>query len=70
MKKQILRFATISSLCFLSIISYAQAPNWLWAKSAGGMADDEAISVAVDALGNTYVAGWFVSSTITFGVLS
>ena len=58
-------------LPFLSIIyilatlnSSAQAPNWLWAKSADG--NCEANSVTIDANGNTYVAGWF-SNTLTFG---
>jgi hypothetical protein len=67
LKKSILLFAVICSLCFLSKISNAQPPNWLWATSAGGTDYDYASSVAVDASGNTYVAGWFASSTITFG---
>ncbi|MFA4852315.1 MAG: SBBP repeat-containing protein [Bacteroidales bacterium] len=67
MKKPILLFAIISSLCFLSKISYAQAPDWLWAKSAGGTSSDCAAYVAVDTSGNTYVVGDFTSSTITFG---
>jgi hypothetical protein len=64
MKKIILLLATIS---FLSMLSYAQAPNWLWAKSAGGTDFDFAKSVAVDANGNTYVSGFFSSPSITFG---
>jgi len=67
MKKSIFLFAAISFLCFLSKISYAQTPDWLWAKSAGGTNWDEASSVAVDDSGNTYVAGLFQSTTITFG---
>jgi hypothetical protein len=67
MKKQILHFVAISSLCFFSIISNAQAPSWLWAKTAGGTNNDEAYAVATDASGNAYVAGYFDSPTITFG---
>ncbi len=66
MKKQILLFALISSVCFLSKISYSQTPAWLWAKSAGGTSSDYASSIAVDALGNTYVAGYFGSPTLIF----
>ena len=70
MKKQILlrfrRIAVIGFLCLLGITSHAQTPNWLWAKSACGTENDEATSVAVDALGNTYVTGFFESPTISF----
>jgi len=57
----------ISFLCFLSKISFGQAPDWLWAKSAAGTNDDAAYSIAVDASGNIYVAGDFRSPTLTFG---
>jgi hypothetical protein len=48
-------------------ISNAQTPDWLWATDAGGTDLDMAYSVAVDDSGNPYVAGYFESSTITFG---
>jgi hypothetical protein len=67
MKSKILLFAVIGSFCFLSKISYSQAPAWLWAKSAGGTYSDIVNSIAVDASGNTYVAGYFYSPTLTFG---
>jgi len=67
MKKSVLLLAVVSSICFLSIYSYAQAPDWLWAKSAIGTSDDYGYSVAADASGNSYLAGSFVSSTLTFG---
>lgn len=52
--------------CSLSL--HAQAPPWLWAKSAGGAAGVcAANSVAVDASGNSYVAGLFGGPSITFG---
>ena len=44
--------------------------NVLWAKSAGGTNDDEPTSVSVDASGNVYLAGYFNSSTLTFGATS
>ena len=40
--------------------------NYLWAKSAGGAGNDQGRGIAVDALGNCYVAGYF-TNTATFG---
>ena len=51
----------------IGVTGFAQAPVWLWAKSAGEAHDDYANSIAVDSSGNTYVTGYFASSTITFG---
>jgi len=67
MKKIILLFVAISSLCFLSKISNAQSPDWLWAKSVGGVYNEKVNSVAVDVSGNIYVAGDFTSDTLIFG---
>jgi len=64
MKKSILLF---SAICFICNISYSQAPEWIWAKSAIGSGDDQAQSIAVDASGNSYVAGGYASPTLTFG---
>ena len=50
-----------------AIITVAQTPDWLWAKSAGGSTSDEPYAVATDASGNVYIAGYFWSSSITFG---
>ena len=41
--------------------------NPLWARGAGGSSDDQAASVAVDASGNSYVAGYYKSSAISLG---
>ncbi|MFI5203844.1 MAG: T9SS type A sorting domain-containing protein [Flavobacteriales bacterium] len=49
------------------LVKYDAAGNILWAKSAGGIANDRATSVVVDAFGNVLVAGYFHSSSITFG---
>ena len=67
MKKIFLFLTAITCVCLISNISNAQSHSWIWAKSAGAVADDQANSIAVDASGNTYVAGWFDSGTITFG---
>jgi hypothetical protein len=42
------------------------APAYQWAKNGGGAGDDRGESVAVDAAGNTFVAGFF-QQTVTFG---
>jgi hypothetical protein len=41
--------------------------TFLWAKSAGGTDYESGISAATDASENVYVAGRFISSSITFG---
>src|ERR1700756_2962826 len=57
---------------FISIISLfqeikAQAPNWLWANSAGGTNNDQAYSITTDLWGNVYAVGIFASSPMNFG---
>ena len=54
----------------VSANSFAQAPNCLWANSAGGAGEDDGQSVATDANGNVYVTGYFKSATITFGTIT
>jgi len=54
-------------IALISIHSFAQAPNWAWAKSAGGTTGNVGYSIAIDAAGNTYITGSFGDSTITFG---
>lgn len=41
--------------------------NPLWAKSFGGGFDDNATSIAIDASGNSYVVGNFISATMVCG---
>jgi hypothetical protein len=46
---------------------YAQAPSWVWAKSAGNA---KGHSIAVDAKGNVYVTGYFESDSLTLGSIT
>lgn len=48
------------------IVKYDSAGNVLWALGAGGALGDVAQSVATDASGSLLVAGYFISSSITF----
>ncbi len=57
-------------LILYTVNCYAQSPEWEWARSAGGTLSDEANTVATDDFGNTYVAGYFQSPSITFGLFS
>jgi hypothetical protein len=52
------------------IVKYDASGNVLWAKRAGGSANDYGNSVVVDANGNSIVIGYFTSPTITFGTIT
>jgi hypothetical protein len=52
------------------LAKYDASGNATWAKSAGGSDDDYANSAATDASGNTYVAGYFFSPSISFGTIT
>jgi hypothetical protein len=45
--------------------SFAQTPNFLWAKVLGGTGDNQKVGIAVDASGNVYTAGSF-EGTVDF----
>ena len=47
--------------------SFAQGPDWFWAKSAGGAELDQCQSIATDQAGNSYITGYFTSPSIVFG---
>ena len=49
------------------IVKYDPNGNVIWARSAGGSDEDYATSIALDAWGNIYVAGFFHSTSIPFG---
>ncbi len=61
MKKNILAL----SLFFLTGTTFAQSPNWLWAKQIGGNGYDAGYYITVDAIGNIYTAGTF-DDTVDF----
>jgi hypothetical protein len=66
---KIILLLTIVLFAFESVekTTYAQSPQWQWAKSAGGTSVEQANAVATDINGNVYVAGLFNSDSITFG---
>lgn len=59
-------FLSLSFFIPLFLIHQSFGQSCFWAKSAGGNLDDYAVSLATDATGNVYVAGFFNSPTITF----
>ncbi len=49
------------------IVKYDAAGNVLWAKGAGDIENDYALSVSADRFDNVYAAGYFRSDNISFG---
>ena len=59
-----MKFLTlIFAFLLISISAYSQSQDCLWAKVFGGSGDDYTYSIAVDAVGNTYIAGYLMSDT-------
>jgi len=51
----------------LFVAKYSKTGGVLWARSTGGQYSDAANSITTDISGNTYVAGYFESTSIVFG---
>jgi len=58
-----------ASLLLAAIGSSAQAPDWLWAQTAGGTNNDYGWDLATDDSGNCYVTGYFEGAA-DFGSVS
>jgi len=56
----------IAALLF-AFTSFSQTPNWEWAQSSGGNNYDTGNAIAMDAGGNVYVTGTYLSASTTFG---
>src|ERR1035437_5319810 len=56
--------------CIVTLNSFAQAPPWSWARSAGGSGDDGANAITADASGNIIATGEFTVSPITFDTIT
>src|SRR6185369_16854713 len=52
--------------CLLPAFSFAQSPNWLWAKSVKAHLDEEGYAVATDLSGNVYITGCMRPGTAVF----
>ncbi|MGZ4034601.1 MAG: T9SS type A sorting domain-containing protein, partial [Bacteroidia bacterium] len=51
----------------LFLVKYDGSGNVIWAKRAGGTAEDSGRNLSVDASGNIFVTGYFLSPTLTIG---
>lgn len=60
----------LMSSLLISVISYSQVPNYLWAKNAGGTNGDYVQGCATDANGNVFITGYFSSPAISFGSIT
>ena len=67
----VLTNGTSSALGYdIFLAKYDADGNVVWAKNASGDYGNYATAVAADAAGNAYIAGHFVSTTLTFGSIS
>lgn len=60
------KIITIAMIVF-SMNAFGQAPDWAWAKSAGGSSQDEGKAIKTDLSGNVFVIGNFQSPSINYG---
>ncbi|HWY13310.1 MAG TPA: SBBP repeat-containing protein [Bacteroidia bacterium] len=58
---------TLNAFDDIFIVKYDPSGNIIWAKTAGGNGNDIGQSIAVDGSGNSYITGYYASSTIGFG---
>jgi len=58
---------TTSGQADIFLVKLDTTGNVVWARKAGGNNDDRGKSVFTDAAGNSYIAGFFTSTTIAFG---
>jgi hypothetical protein len=58
------------SLNLIFLAKYDANGAFIWAKSAGGKLGQTPNAIASDAVGNVYIAGQFLSDTLTFGTTS
>lgn len=49
------------------IAKYSTTGDFIWAKHAGGVLDDQANAIAADIFGNIFITGEFVSPALDFG---
>ena len=68
-RKNLVIIVIVFVLLGLNNLLSAQAPNWAWARSAGN-SFDEGWSVATDANGNVYMAGFFGGPSLTFDTIT
>jgi hypothetical protein len=47
--------------------TFAQVPDWEWAKDAGGPTQDYSSCISTDNTGNVYACGYYKSAAINFG---
>jgi hypothetical protein len=67
LKSQIRVYLTSALILIFIKINFAQAPNWVWAKSGGDISNDYSNATCTDANGNVYITGSFQGTTITIG---
>ena len=61
------KVALILLFVALSVNNYAQTPGWFLAKGYGGSREDKGNAITVDASGNFYIVGDYMSASLVLG---
>jgi hypothetical protein len=61
------KISTLIAIACMNLFLNAQTAGWQWAQNSNGTSSDGGKAICADAYGNTYVTGYYTSTSITIG---